>query len=78
MLGVTAFNSDTDYSSIGATPSARANVLAADVVIGINPPTDSEIENLKAGSDLALRFSTTIQQTASREIARFEGDQLQP
>ena len=54
--GVTAFNSDTDYSSIGATPSARANVLAADMVIGINPPTDSEIENLKAGQTLLCVF----------------------
>jgi len=54
--GMTAFNSDTDYSSIGATPSARANVLAADMVIGINPPTDSEIENLKAGQTLLCVF----------------------
>lgn len=54
--GVTAFNSDTDYSSIGATPSARANVLAADMVIGINSPTDSEIENLKAGQTLLCVF----------------------
>lgn len=54
--GVTAFNSDTDYSSIGATPSARANVLAADMVIGINPPTESEIEKLKVGQTLLCVF----------------------
>ena len=54
--GVTAFNSDTDYSSIGATPSARTNVLAADMIIGINPPTESEIEKLKVGQTLLCVF----------------------
>ena len=54
--GMTAFNSDTDYSSIGATPSARTNVLAADVIIGINPPTESEIEKLKVGQTLLCVF----------------------
>ena len=54
--GVTAFNSDTDYSSIGATPSARTNVLGADVIIGINPPTESEIEKLKVGQTLLCVF----------------------
>ena len=54
--GMTAFNSDTDYSSIGATPSARTNVLGADVIIGINPPTESEIEKLKVGQTLLCVF----------------------
>lgn len=54
--GMTAFNSDTDYSSIGATPSARTNVLAADMIIGINPPTESEIEKLKVGQTLLCVF----------------------
>ena len=54
--GLTAFNSDTDYSSIGATPSARTNVLAADMIIGINPPTESEIEKLKVGQTLLCVF----------------------
>jgi len=54
--GLTAFNSDTDYSSIGATPSARTNVLGADVIIGINPPTESEIEKLKVGQTLLCVF----------------------
>ena len=41
--GMTAFNSDTDYSSIGATPSARTNVLGADVIIGSTCSHDTRI-----------------------------------
>jgi len=54
--GLTAFNLDKDYSSIGATPSARTNVLGADMIIGINPPTETEINNLKAGQTLLCVF----------------------
>lgn len=54
--GASAFNADEDYSAIGGKPSTREAVLGADMVIGINPPTDTEIEKLKAGQTLLCVF----------------------
>lgn len=54
--GASAFNEDKDYSAIGGTPSTREAVLDADMIIGINPPTEGEIDSLKAGQTLLCVF----------------------
>lgn len=54
--GASAFNADEDYHTIGGTPSTREAVLDADMIIGINPPTENEIDNLKAGQTLLCVF----------------------
>ncbi len=54
--GASAFNRDEDYTSIGAKATSREVVLAADMIIGINPPSDKEIDNLKAAQTLVCIF----------------------
>ncbi len=54
--GASAFNTDEDYTSIGAKATSREVVLAADMIIGINPPSDKEIDNLKAAQTLVCIF----------------------
>lgn len=46
--GDSAFSNDIAYTEIGATIADRSRLLSeADVIIGIHPPTDAEIANLK-------------------------------
>ena len=55
--GAQAFSSDEDYKEAGATVADRSAALAADVVVGINPPTSAETDALKAGQVLFLYFN---------------------
>ena len=54
--GARAFSSDEDYKEAGATVADRSAALAADVVVGINPPTSAETDALKAGQVLICVF----------------------
>ncbi|OEK00662.1 NAD(P) transhydrogenase subunit alpha [Roseivirga sp. 4D4] len=54
--GASAFSADDDYQAVGATASARQAVLEADLVVGINPPTEDEIGQLKPGQTLLCIF----------------------
>lgn len=44
--------SDSDYTQAGAVIGAKANAYECDVVAKVNPPTEDEAKNLKAGSTL--------------------------
>ena len=51
-----AFVSDTDFEKSGAKISQREEVLKADLILGINPPTSTELETLKAEQVLVCVF----------------------
>ena len=54
--GQSAFSSDNDYTQSSGQTVSRQAALSADMVIGINPPTDSEIEALKPNQVLLCLF----------------------
>ena len=54
--GAKAFSPDALYTDAGAKIGQRKDVLSADLVLGINPPTDSELAGLKAGQVLMSVF----------------------
>ncbi|GHE72001.1 Re/Si-specific NAD(P)(+) transhydrogenase subunit alpha [Roseivirga thermotolerans] len=54
--GTAAFTTDSEFEKAGAKIGQRRDVLSADLVLGINPPTDSELEDLKAGQVLMSVF----------------------
>lgn len=54
--GAGAFASDEDYTQSGAQISDRTTVLSADLLIGINPPEESELNALNAGQVLLCIF----------------------
>ncbi|WP_339699391.1 Re/Si-specific NAD(P)(+) transhydrogenase subunit alpha [uncultured Roseivirga sp.] len=54
--GDLAFATDTDYETIGAKTADRSAVLACDVIVGINPPNDHEISQLKTEQVLLCVF----------------------
>jgi len=54
--GASAFSADDDYQAAGATISSRQDVLEADFLMGINPPTEDEIGQLKPGQTLLCIF----------------------
>ena len=54
--GETAFASNADYEAVGASTVDRQQALAADLVVGINPPTEAETSQLKSGQVLIAVF----------------------
>ena len=54
--GQSAFASDQDYTQSGGEIVSRQAALSANMIISINPPTDSEIETLKAKQVLLCLF----------------------
>ena len=55
--GKRAFTSDEDYESVGAKISVRETILKADIIIGINPPSEKEIKSLKPNQVLTCVFN---------------------
>ena len=51
-----AFVSDTDFEKSGAKILQREEILKADLILGINPPTSTELETLKAEQVLVCVF----------------------
>jgi NAD(P) transhydrogenase subunit alpha len=54
--GAHSFASDADYEALGAKIGNRKTTLNCEVIVGINPPTDKEIEALKANQVLLCVF----------------------
>ncbi len=54
--GESSFASNDDYESTNAQIVSRSKVLSSDIVIGINPPTETELTNLKSGQVLLCIF----------------------
>lgn len=54
--GESAFASDQDYEAIGAKIVNRQQALSADLIVGINPPTDAETDQLDSGKVLLAVF----------------------
>lgn len=54
--GASAYSTDEDYQAVGASTTNRQSVLQADLIIGINPPDQEEIDQLKPGQTLLCIF----------------------
>lgn len=54
--GSAAFSSNEDYTTAGAKVSSRAEALSADLVVGINPPNEQEVEQMNVGQTLLCIF----------------------
>lgn len=79
--GAKAFSPDALYTDAGAKLSQRKDVLSADLVLGINPPTDSELANLKAGQVLMSVFQPLsnkelVEKLMSLQVTSFSMDNV--
>lgn len=76
-----AFASDADYEAIGANIVDRNEVLSADVVVGINPPSDTELEAMKPEQVLIAVFQplsnrAIVEKLISCNITSFSLDNI--
>ncbi|MCR9081631.1 MAG: Re/Si-specific NAD(P)(+) transhydrogenase subunit alpha [Cyclobacteriaceae bacterium] len=62
--GEKAYASENDYEAIGASIHSRAEVLQADLILGIQPPSEEEQLSLKDGQVLVCLF----QPLSNREL----------
>lgn len=60
---------DADYAEAGATVVDRAAAWASDVVLKINPPTDEEIDRLRAGATLVGLLSPALRPELLERLA---------
>ncbi len=79
--GNNAFASDADYEAIGADIADRSKILSADVVVGINPPADAELEAMKAEQVLIAIFQplsnkAMVEKLMSLNITSFSLDNI--
>ncbi len=79
--GNNAFASDADYEAIGADIADRSKILSADVVVGINPPADAELEAMKAEQVLIAVFQplsnkVMVEKLMSLNITSFSLDNI--
>ncbi|MBO3697602.1 Re/Si-specific NAD(P)(+) transhydrogenase subunit alpha [Roseivirga sp. E12] len=79
--GASAFSSDEDYQNIGATSTTREDVLSADMIIGINPPSDNEIDQLNEGQTLLCIFQplsnkSLVEKLQSLKLTSFSLDNV--
>lgn len=79
--GAKAFSPDALYTDAGAKISQRKDVLSADLVLGINPPTDSELASLKAGQVLMSVFQPLsnkelVEKLMSLQVTSFSMDNV--
>ncbi len=79
--GNNAFASDADYEAIGADIADRSKILSADVVVGINPPADAELEAMKAEQVLIAVFQplsnkAMVEKLMSLNITSFSLDNI--
>ena len=79
--GTAAFTTDSEFGKAGAKIGQRRDVLSADLVLGINPPTDPELEDLKAGQVLMSVFQPLsnkqlVEKLMSLQITSFSMDNV--
>jgi NAD(P) transhydrogenase subunit alpha len=79
--GTAAFTTDSEFEKAGAKIGQRRDVLSADLVLGINPPTDSELEDLKAGQVLMSVFQPLsnkqmVEKLMSLQVTSFSMDNV--
>ncbi|GAB5526076.1 MAG: Re/Si-specific NAD(P)(+) transhydrogenase subunit alpha [Roseivirga sp.] len=79
--GDRAFASDTDYEAVEAGIVDRSTALRADVVVGINPPTDAELDSMKAEQVLIAVFQpltnkALVEKLMSLNITSFSLDNI--
>ncbi|WP_305983138.1 Re/Si-specific NAD(P)(+) transhydrogenase subunit alpha [Roseivirga thermotolerans] len=79
--GTAAFTTDFEFEKAGAKIGQRRDVLSADLVLGINPPTDPELEDLKAGQVLMSAFQPLsnkdlVEQLMALEVTSFSMDNV--
>ena len=79
--GESAYAADADYEAAGASTTDRAGALACEVVVGINPPTDAEIAQLKAGQVLIavyqpLTNKALVEKLMAGKITSFSLDNI--
>jgi NAD(P) transhydrogenase subunit alpha len=69
--GESAFFSDSHYTSAGAkiVKDAKALCSEAEVILKINPPTDSELKNMKDGSTLIGLFWVLINKDLAKKLS---------
>ncbi|WP_286743716.1 Re/Si-specific NAD(P)(+) transhydrogenase subunit alpha [Roseivirga sp. UBA1976] len=79
--GTAAFTTDFEFEKAGAKIGQRRDVLSADLVLGINPPTHPELEDLKAGQVLMSVFQPLsnkqlVEKLMSLQITSFSMDNV--
>lgn len=79
--GAKAFSPDALYTDAEAKVSQRKDVLSADLVLGINPPTDSELTGMKAGQVLMSVFQplsnkALVEKLMSLQVTSFSMDNV--
>lgn len=79
--GAKAFSPDALYTEAGAKISQRKDVLSADLVLGINPPTDAELGGMKAGQVLMSVFQplsnkALVEKLMSLQVTSFSMDNV--
>ena len=79
--GAKAFSPDALYTDAGAKIGQRKDALSADLVLGINPPTDSELGNMKAGQVLMSVFQplsnkVLVEKLMSLQVTSFSMDNV--
>lgn len=79
--GAKAFSPDALYTDAGAKIGQRKDTLSADLVLGINPPTDTELASLKAGQVLMSVFQplsnkALVEKLMSLQVTSFSMDNV--
>ena len=79
--GENAFASDQDYEAIGAKVVDRQQALSADLIVGINPPTEAETNQLAAGKVLLAVFQPLsnkpyVEQLMATKVSSFSMDNI--
>ena len=79
--GALAFATNSDYTSAGANITSRTDTLSADVIIGINPPTDAELAELKPEQVLICVFQplsnrALVEKLLSLKVTSFSLDNI--
>lgn len=79
--GENALSSDVDYETVGASIVNREKALAADLVVGINPPDSTETSGLNAGQVLLAVFqplsnSDYVEELLAQKVTSFSLDNI--
>lgn len=79
--GESAFTTDDQYISAGASTAKRTDVLKAEVIVGINPPSEKEIKSLKPEQVLVCVFNPLgnkplVEEFASQKLTTFSLDNI--
>ncbi|TDK41562.1 Re/Si-specific NAD(P)(+) transhydrogenase subunit alpha [Algoriphagus formosus] len=79
--GEKAYASDKDYEAVGASIHSRAEVLQADLILGIQPPSEEEQLSLKDGQVLVCLFQPLsnkelVERFLDKKITSFSMDNV--